>query len=90
MHAKLWVGLNLSNKHRFERYSKLINQIDKVLGSTVTQWLSAWLEIEGPQVRASTASLCCVIEQHLSLRSTGSTQLDPSQQDWTITILTGT
>ena len=29
------------------------------LGSTVAQWLSAWLETEGPRVRASPASLCC-------------------------------
>ena len=27
------------------------------------QWLSAWLETEGPRVRASPASLRCVLEQ---------------------------
>ena len=29
------------------------------LGSAVAQWLSAWLETEGPRVRASPASLRC-------------------------------
>ena len=32
-------------------------------GSAVAQWKSAWLETEGPRVRASPASLRCVIEQ---------------------------
>ena len=31
--------------------------------STVAQWKSAWLETKGPRVRASPASLCCVLEQ---------------------------
>ena len=32
-------------------------------GSAVAQWLSACFETEGPQVRASLASLRCVLEQ---------------------------
>ena len=32
-------------------------------GSTVAQWLSAWLETKGPRFRASPASLGCVLEQ---------------------------
>ena len=32
-------------------------------GSPVAQWKSAWLETEGPRVRALPASLRCVIEQ---------------------------
>ena len=36
-------------------------------GSSVAQWLSALLETEGPRVRASPASLRCVLEhEHLS------------------------
>ena len=34
-----------------------------VIGSPVAQWHSAWLETVGPRVRASPASLRCVIEQ---------------------------
>ena len=30
-----------------------------IIGSAVAQWLSAWLETEGPRVRASPASLRC-------------------------------
>ena len=32
-------------------------------GSLVAQWLSSLLDTEGPLVRASPASLCCVLEQ---------------------------
>ena len=32
-------------------------------GSAVAQWYSAGLETEGPRVRASSASLRCVLEQ---------------------------
>ena len=32
-------------------------------GSTLAQWWSAWLETEGPRVRASPESLSCVLEQ---------------------------
>ena len=32
-------------------------------GSAVAQWKSAWLETAGPRVRASPASLRCVLEQ---------------------------
>ena len=31
-------------------------------GSAVAQWLSTRLETKGPRVRASPASLCCVLE----------------------------
>ena len=33
--------------------------ISDKLGSAVAQWLSAWLETEGPRVRASPALLGC-------------------------------
>ena len=45
----------------------------------MAQWKSAWLETEGPQVRASPASLRCVLEQDtLILASTDSAQEDSS------------
>ena len=33
--------------------------VTNVEGSAVAQWTSAWLETEGPRVRASPASLRC-------------------------------
>ena len=38
-------------------------------GSAVAQWKSAWLETEGPRVRASPESLRCVLEQDTSIQS---------------------
>ena len=34
-----------------------------LLKGSLVQWKSAWLETEGPRVRASPASLHCVLEQ---------------------------
>ena len=42
-------------------FSRLISQM--AVESTVAQCKSAWHETEGPRVRASLASLCCVLEQ---------------------------
>ena len=45
----------------------------------MVQWLSAWLKTDGLGVRASTASQCCVLQQNTC---TGSTQEDPSWNNW--------
>ena len=42
---------------------ELTASLQTKLGSVVAQWLSAQLEAEGPWVRASPASLRCVLEQ---------------------------
>ena len=41
----------------------LMNNAALIIGSTVAQWYSAWLQTAGPRVRASSASLRCLLEQ---------------------------
>ena len=56
-----------------------------MLEGTVAQWYGALLETEGLRVRASSASLHCVLEQDTFILalSTGSTLDDPSQYNRT-------
>ena len=71
-------------------YLKILSGIPSVSqsldGSAVTrltQWWSAWLNTEGPRVRASMASLHCVLEQDLVLLVQPSWE-DPSLYNWKI------
>ena len=40
-----------------------MNNAALIIGSTVAQWYSAWLQNAGPGVRASSASLRCFLVQ---------------------------
>ena len=55
----------------------------QLLGSAMAQWKSAWLETEGLLVRASPASLRCVLEQDtLILAYFLFNPEDPSRRNW--------